>query len=164
MNTTSLSKALLIAAIGSVALIGCKKKEETPAVAPAPTTAPAPAPTLGTPAATASVVAVNLGNAVGSDHKVTTPSSTFATGDTIYAAVDTRTSDPAGSVSGKLGAKWTHVDSNQTVHEETKDLNLAGPGTTTFEISRPGGWPTGKYRVDISLDGSVVNSADFEVR
>ncbi len=162
MKTTRISQALLVAVIGSVALIGCKKKEE--AVAPAPTTEPAPAPVLQAPAPTASVVAVSLGNAIGADNKVTAPSTTFAKADTIYAAVDTQTSDAAASVPGKLAAKWTHVDSNQTVHEESKDFAFAGPGTTAFQISKPDGWPTGKYKVEISLDGNVVNTTDFEVK
>ena len=96
--------------------------------------------------------------------RVTAPMSTFAPSDTIYAAVSTTTSDPAASVASKLGAKWTHVDSNQTVHEESKDLVLAGDGVTDFQISRPDAWPTGKYKVEIMLDGAVVQTREFEVK
>lgn len=160
MNTTRLSKALLVAVIGSVALIGCKKKEEpAPAPPPAPVE-PAPAPPVA-PAATVSVTGVTLGK----DEAVATPATTFAKADkTIYAAVATQTSDPMANVPGKLSAKWTHVDSNQTVAEESKDFAFAGPGTTTFNISKPDGWPAGKYKVEISLDGAVVNTAEFEVK
>ena len=51
------------------------------------------------------------------------------------------------SVPAKLGAKWTHVDSNQTVNEETRDITFAGDGVTDFQISKPDGWPTGKYKL-----------------
>lgn len=163
MKTTRLSQALLVALLGSVALIGCKKKEEAVATPPAAST-PAPAPVLPAATPTASVVSVNLGSAIGDDQKVSAPTTTFATTDTIYAAVDTQTSDNMADVNGKLGAKWTHVDSNQTVHEESKDIAFSGPGTTAFHISKPDGWPTGKYRVEISLDGNVVNTTDFEVK
>jgi len=160
MNTTRLSKALLVAAIGSVALIGCKKKEEA-VPAPAPTPAPLETAPPPAPAATASVTGVTLGK----DEAVTTPATTFAPGDkTIYAAVATQTSDPAASVPGKLSAKWTHVDSNQTVAEESKDFAFAGPGTTTFHITKPDNWPPGKYKVEVSLDGAVVNTTEFEVK
>ena len=71
---------------------------------------------------------------------------------------------PMASVPGKLGVKWTHVDSNQTVNEESKDITLAGDGVTDFQISKPSGWPTGKYKVEISLDGNVVQTREFEVR
>ena len=121
---------------------------------------PAPAPM----AAIASVNNVDLGNAVGADMRVTAPLATFAPKDTIYAAVSTGTSDPAASVAGKLGAKWTHVDSNQTVHEESRDLTFAGDGVTDFQISKPDGWPTGKYKVEIMLDGAVVQTREFEVK
>ena len=156
-----LSAALATALVVSA----CKKPEPTPPPAPT-TTAPEPAPATTTPPAapTASVTALDLGNSVGPDNRVTAPATTFAPKDTIYAAVSTGTSDPAGSVAGKLGAKWTHVDSNQVVHEESKDITFAGDGVTDFQISKPDGWPTGKYRVEISLDGNVVQTRDFEVK
>ncbi|WP_374383184.1 hypothetical protein [Thermomonas sp.] len=165
MNTNRLHLAMLAVLIGSAAMVGCKKKEEPapmPPVASEPAaTAPAPMPAV---AATASVTGVDLGNAVGADMRVAAPMGTFAPKDTIYAAVMTATSDPAASVAGKLGAKWTHVDSNQVVHEDSKDLTFAGDGVTDFQISNPDGWPTGKYKVEIMLDGNVVQTREFEVR
>jgi len=164
MKPNRLHMAMLAAMIGSAALVGCKKKEEPAPMPPAAETAPAPMPAPAPMAATASVNSVDLGNAVGADMRVTAPMSTFAPKDTIYAAVSTGTSDPAASVTGKLGAKWTHVDSSQTVHEESRDLAFAGDGVTDFQISKPDGWPTGKYKVEIMLDGAVVQTREFEVR
>ena len=165
MNTNRLHLAMLAVLIGSAAMVGCKKKEEP---APMPPVASEPAPPAPMPmpaaAATASVTGVDLGNAVGADMRVAAPMGTFAPKDTIYAAVMTATSDPAASVAGKLGAKWTHVDSNQVVHEDSKDLTFAGDGVTDFQISKPDGWPTGKYKVEIMLDGNVVQTREFEVR
>ena len=164
MKTNRLQMAMLAAMIGSAALVGCKKKEEP---APLPPVATEPAPTAPAPApmaATASVTAVDLGNAVGADMRVTAPMSSFAPKDTIYAAVSTATSDPAATVPGKLGVKWTHVDSNQTVHEESRDIGFAGTRVTGFQVSKPDGWPTGKYKVEVSLDGSVVQTREFDVK
>ena len=163
MKINRLHMAVLAALLGSIALVGCKKKEEP---APPPVAAE-PAPAAEAPApmpATASVSGVDLGNAVGADMRVTAPMTTFAPKDTIYAAVSTTTSDPMASIPGKLGVKWTHVDSSQTVNEETKDVTFAGDGVTDFQISKPSGWPTGKYKVEISLDGNVVQTREFEVR
>ena len=162
-NFNRLHMSVLAVLLGGVALVGCKKKEEP---APPPV-ASEPAPMAQPPApmpATASVTGVDLGNAVGADMRVTAPMTTFAAKDTIYAAVGTGTSDPAASVAGKLGAKWTHVDSSQVVHEESKDITFAGDGVTDFQISKPDGWPTGKYKVEISLDGNVVQTREFEVK
>ena len=164
MKINRLHMAVLAAMLGSAALVGCKKKEE-PAPPPSAETAPAPAPAPAPMPTTASVNSVDLGNAVGADMRVTAPMSSFSPKDaTIYAAVSTGTSDPAASVAGKLGAKWTHVDSSQVVHEESKDITFAGDGVTDFQINKPDGWPTGKYKVEISLDGNVVQTREFEVK
>ena len=163
MKHNRIAYALIVALAGTVALAGCKKKEEA---APAPTpvvTEPAPVSAPAPMAATASVVSVDLGSAVGPDSKVTTPTTIFTPKDTVYAAVSTTTSDPVASVAGKLSAKWTFQD-GQTVHKESKDFNLAGPGVTTFHVNKPDGFPAGKYKVEVSLDGVVTQSKDFEVK
>jgi hypothetical protein len=162
MNRNRLSLVLATVLVGSVALAGCKKKEEPAATPPAAETpAPAPAPAEPAPApapAAATVSTVDLGNAIGADNKISTPVTTFATSDKIYASVASDGPSPA-----KLTAKWSHVDSNQTVHEESKDVP-AGAQLTQFEISKPDGWPTGKYKLEVSLDGNVVQTKDFEVK
>jgi hypothetical protein len=164
MNRNRIPSALLIALLGTVAIVGCKKKEEAAPVATTPPPATTPAPATPAPAATAQVTSVDLGNAVGADMKVATPATTFAKNDTIYASIGTTTSDPAASVPAKLGVKWTHVDSNQTVSEESRDINATGMGNTEFHIAKPDGWPTGKYKVEVSLDGNVVQTREFEVK
>lgn len=164
MNRNRIPSALLVALLGTVAIVGCKKKEEPAPVATTPPPATTPAPAPAPVAATASVTSVDLGKAVGADMKVAAPTTTFAPKDTIYVSIGTTTSDPAASVPGKVGVKWTHVDSNQTVNEETRDVNLTGMGATEFHIAKPDGWPTGKYKVDVSFDGAVVQTREFEVK
>lgn len=164
MHNNRLHLAMLAVMLGSAALVGCKKKEDP---APMPPIASDTAPGMQAPGAlpaTASVTSVDLGNAVGADLRVATPMTTFGRNDTIYAAIATATGDPAASVPGKVSAKWTHVDSNQVVHEESRDLALAGDGVTSFQISKPDGWPTGKYRLEVMLDGNVVQTREFDVR
>jgi len=163
MSRNRLLYPLSAALATALVLSACKKPEPVPPPAPA-VTEPAPAPMAPPPmAAAASVTSVDLGNSVGTDNRVTAPATTFAPKDTIFAAVATRTSDAAATVPGKLSAKWTFQD-GQTVHEESRDANLTGDGVTTFQISKPDGLPTGRYKVEISLDGSVVQSKDFEVK
>lgn len=166
MIRNRLQYAIAAALFASLALVGCKKKEEaavTPPPAstePAAPVAPAPAPA---PAATATVTSVDLGSAVGPDKKVTTPTATFKPTDTIYVSVATATSDPTASVPARLGAKWTFQD-GQTVKDDSADATLTGTGNTTFSINSPNGFPAGKYKVEISLDGAVVQTRDFEVK
>jgi len=162
-----LAQAVLVALFGTLALAGCKKKEAPVATTPSPSTVALPDTTLPPPApATAgvSVTGVELGNAAGPDMKITAPTSTFATKDKIIAAVSTHTSDPATTVPGKLAARWTHVDSNQTVNEESRDIQFAGDQVYDFEITNPQPWPAGKYKVEVMLDGAKVQERPFEVK
>lgn len=165
MIRNRLQYAIAAALFASLALVGCKKKEEPAVVAPPPaTTEPAPAPTPPpAPVAAVAVTSVDLGSAVGPDKKVTAPTATFKPTDTIYASVATATSDPAASVPARLGAKWTFQD-GQTVKDDSADATLTGTGNTTFSINSPNGFPAGKYKVEISLDGAVVQTRDFEVK
>lgn len=165
MSTHRLHQATLAVLLGSAALVGCKQREQPAPLPPVATDTTPSLPPASTPQPpTASVANVELGNAVGADLRVTAPMTTFGPRDTIYAAVSTATTDPAASVPGKLAAKWTHLDSNQVVHEESRDLTLAGDGVTSFQISKPDGWPTGRYKVEVMLDGTLVQTREFEVR
>ena len=71
--------------------------------------------------------------------------------------------DAAATVPGKPGARWTFQD-GQVVHEDSRDVNLTGDGANVFQISKPDGFPAGRYKVEISLDGTVVQSKEFEVK
>ena len=160
MISNRISLAIASALLATVALAGCKKKDEAAMTTP-PASEPAPMPpastTMPAPSATpASVVSVDLGNAVGADNKVTAPSAMFAAKDTIHASIAT---DGAG---GKLNAKWTYQD-GQTVDSQDKDV-AAGPQTTDFSISKPDGWPVGHYTVQVSANGNVLQSRDFDVK
>lgn len=143
---------------GALLITACGKKEEAPPP-PVATTPPATTPPPAAPAVAVSVTSVDLGTAVGPDQKVTSPTTTFGPTDTIYAAVST-----AGTASNAtLGAKWTYQD-GQTVNDSSQTIAPTGPAVTTFHISKPDGWPTGNYKVEIMLDGASVASKDFTVK
>lgn len=164
MTRKTLNIAIAAALLGSLALVGCKKKQDETAMTPPPAAEPAPAMTPApAPAAAVTVTAVDLGNAVGADKKVTAATTTFSPKDTIYAAVSTSAADASMAATGKLGAKWTYQD-GQVVDDSSQDFNFTGTDTTDFQISKPSGFPTGNYKVEVSLDGNVVQSKDFEVK
>jgi hypothetical protein len=123
---------------------------------------PAPPPPPPTPVATpvpppppVSVAAVTLGNAIGADKKVTAPSETFGTKDTIYASVDTAGVGPA-----KVRALWTFVKGDKTakVDETTIEFQSSGPAVNEFHIAKPSGWPKGDYKVEIFLGDAAAPS------
>ena len=150
---------LAAALVAALAVAGCKKQEQPAVVAPpvadTPLSVPAPAPAAGQ----ASVTSVDLGNAVGADNRVVAPMSTFGADDTIYTTVTT-----TGSANGAaLMVRWTYQD-GQVVGTETKTLSTSAPMTTEFHASNPDGWPAGKYKAEVMLNGALVQSRDFEVR
>jgi hypothetical protein len=148
-------KRLFAFALLLLLMAACGKKEEAPKPAPAPEPA-APAP----PPAGVSANTIELGKAVGADKKVSAPAGTFAKNDTIYASVDTTGTGPA-----TLMAKWTYEKGGQTtvVNEESQPITPTGPATTEFHISKPSGWPTGDYQVEVFLDGKSVGVRKFTV-
>jgi hypothetical protein len=161
MTRNTLNVAIAAALLASLALVGCKKKEEV-AVTPPPVSepaTPAPMPTEPAPApappVTLNVTTVDLGTAVGADNRVTTPATTFAKGDTIHASVAT------DGAAGNLTAKWTMGD---TVVDTQDKAVAAGPQVTEFSISKPSGWPLGKYKLEVSSNGAVVQTREFEVK
>jgi hypothetical protein len=144
--------------VGCLALFGCKKKEEAPPP-PAPEVSVAPAPSVEAPAPF-KVSSVDLGKAIGPDKKITDPATTFGPKDTIYASVATDGTAPTV----KLHAKWTFGDAGTLVNEEDLNISPTGPATNEFHISKKTPWPAGKYKVEISADGSVAATKDFEVK
>lgn len=169
MIRTKLTCALAIALLGSLAVAGCKKDAPAPAApvatapAPAPVAAPAPPPAPTPAPAAVTVTTVDLGNAVGDDKRITTPATSFATTDTIHASVATSATDPSTASTGKLTARWTYQD-GQLVDELSQDYNFTGTGSTTFQVSNPDGWPVGKYKLEVLLDGTLVQTREFEVK
>lgn len=153
--------AVAAALVASLALAGCKKKEETVIAPPPVASEPAPMPPAEpTPAAMpVSVISVDLGNAVGADNKISAAMSTFGAKDTIYTSVTT----DGSATNAPLMAMWTYQD-GKAVNTETKMLNTTGPATTEFHVSKPDGWPVGKYKVEVMLNGATAQSRDFEVK
>lgn len=143
----------------AVALAACGKKEEAPAPVVEP--APPPAAEVAPPAAPEGVqfAGLTLGNAVAADQTIATPMEQFAPTDTIYAAVATTGAAPNAAIV----ARWTFGD-GQLVDESSQSIIPTGPATTTFHVSKPDGWPAGKYEVQITIDGNPVANKSFNVQ
>ena len=150
--------ALILA--GCLVLAGCKKKEEpAPPPTDVSTSAPAPANSETSPPGV-TVSSIDLGKAVGADHKISEPAATFGPKDTIYVAVSTT----GTAASSTIGAKWTYGDSAKLVKDDKVTIQPTGSDTTDLSVSNPKGWPAGKYKVEITVDGTVAGTKDFEVQ
>lgn len=137
--------SLAVVALLGVA-VACKKKAPPP-----PAEAPAAVPL--------SVTAVTLGKQVGADKAIAQPLATFGTKDTIYASVATVGASP----DALLTATWT-FQTGQVVKADSQRVAPTGPAATEFHISKPSGWPVGKYHVAITLNSVQAGAGDFEVK
>lgn len=147
---------LTFALIAALALVlgGCGKKDEPPRpkTSESPSTAPAAGVTIN---------AITLGKAIGPTKQVVESSDSFARNDTIYASVAT-----SGTGNATLNAKWTYRANGQdvSVRDDTQTINATGPATSEFHVSKPDGWPTGDYKVEVSSSGSPPVSRTFTVK
>jgi hypothetical protein len=134
--------ALLLAA-------GCGTKDDATDVIPPP------------PAATVAfrVTDVDLGKSITADKMIANSTDDFAPMDTVYVSVATEGTSPGAAIK----ARFTFQD-GQVVDESTQTVAPAGPARTEFHIVKPSGWPVGNYKVEITVDGALAGSKDFEVK
>lgn len=126
------------------------------AAAPPPSPSPyAPPPTM---AAAVKVVDVEVGRAVDMDKRISDKTDSFKPTDTIYVSVATEGSSPGAT----LAAHWTYQDGQVVKHDETS-VAPSGPAHTEFHISKPSGWPTGDYKVEVMLNGASAGTKSFKV-
>ena len=158
MKLNRISYALIVALAGTVALAGCKKKEEA-VVAPAPVvTEPAPAPVEAP--APVSATSITVGNTAAADKSVAAVS-TYGVKDKIIVSVKTDAATPANAA---IDAKLTYQD-GQVAGQQTATVVAEDAGTTNVTFANTNPWPAGKYTVVVTLNGQPVGLAqDIEVK
>lgn len=160
MKQNRISYALAAALVGTVALVGCKKKEE-PVAAPPAVVEPAPAPAPVEPApAPVSATSVTVGNTAAADKSVAAVS-TFGVKDKIIVSVKTDATTPADAA---IEAKLTYQD-GQEAGKQSTTVKAEDAGTTNIEFTKATDWPAGKYKVDVTLNGQPVGmTQEIEVK
>lgn len=167
MKKSSISTAVLAALLATVALAGCKKKEDTadnnaqPAAtapaAPAPMTEAAPQPMTAATGVTVSTVTV--GKTAAAD-KTVTSAALFAPKDDIIVSIRTDGSADNANVAAKLT-----FQNGQVAGEQNQVVNTTGAETTNISFKNANGWPAGKYRAEVTVDGKAAGSPqEFEVK
>jgi len=101
---------------------------------------------------------IDMGRSLNADKTINDKTDSFKPNDAIYASIATEGSAATAAVK----ARWTYQD-GQVVNESTQTITPTGNARTEFHISKPDGWPTGKYKLEIFLNGSSSASKDFEV-
>jgi hypothetical protein len=105
------------------------------------------------------VTEVTLGRSVGGDKAITDRTDTFKPNDTIYASVATEGSSPSAT----LRAKWS-FEGGQLVDESTRTIAPNNRERTEFHISKPDGWPPGKYKLEVFLNDQLTETKNVDVR
>ena len=155
MRTLPSRLAQATALVALLATVACGKKDADEGAAG--TAAGAPAATGTTTAGNVEVTDIKLGSAV-NGQALTNEKDDFKPGEMIYASVATK--GAASDVS--LTARWT-FEGGQTVDSTMVRIAPTGDATTLFHIMKPDGFPKGKYKVTVYLNGAEAKSKDFEV-
>jgi hypothetical protein len=131
--------------------VACSK-----AAPPEPSPSPYALPTMAAPPF--QVVSIEVGRALDAAKRISDKTDSFKPTDTIYVSVDTEGTSPGA----RLAAHWTYQDGQVVKHDETS-IAPSGRAATEFHISKPGGWPQGDYKVEVTLDGASAGTKSFKV-
>jgi hypothetical protein len=142
-----------LALLSATSLGACARKVSSGTPTPAPAAAAVPAPVAF------KFVSLDLGTTVWDGKKVRQANAEFGLHDTIFASVLTDGATPRATIK----ARWTYGAGNTLVNEEARDVSPTGSAVTGFHIEKKSGWPVGDYKVEISVDGSVVATKGFKV-
>jgi len=153
--------SLALALAGALSLGACGGKDDDAATTMDTMTSATTVPSTTAPMQTNfRVTEMDLGRSVGADNKINDDTDDFKPNDTIYAVVQT----DGASNGASLVARWTFQD-GQLVEEQTQAVNSTGGNALTqFRLNKPSGWPVGKYKVSIMMNGNEVESEEFEVK
>jgi hypothetical protein len=146
MHTRQFGTSILALTLVAVLSAACTKRNENPG-------------TTGTTGVGVRVSQIDMGRSLNADKTISDNSNSFKANDTIYASIATVGTAPTAV----LKARWTYQDGH-VVNESTQTIAPTGDARTEFHISKPDGWPTGKYKLEVFLNGSSAATKDFEVQ
>jgi hypothetical protein len=147
MHTKLCGTSILALALAAVLTAACTRSSENPGATG----------TTGTGEGVR-VAQIDIGRSLNTDKTINDNAASFKPHDTVYASIATR----GTAATATLKARWTYQD-GQVVNESTQTIAPAGDAKTEFHVSKPDGWPTGKYKLEVFLNGSSAATKDFDV-
>jgi hypothetical protein len=139
---------------GSLAMIGaCSRNSSTTQTSDHPMSTQQQAP------ADVAVSHIEIGRHVDADKPVTDVTREFKPGDTVYASVLTN----GAAQNAEMMVRWTYQD-GQIVDETTQTISPTGNAATEFHIAKPEGLATGKYKVEVFVNGKSAGTEEFEIK
>ena len=146
MHSRLFGTSILALTLAAVLSSACTKSSENPG-------------TTGTTGTVVRVSHIDMGRSLTADKTINDKTDSFKPNDTIYASIATE----GTAATATLKARWTFQD-GQAVDESTQTIAPTGDARSEFHISKPDGWPAGKYKLEVFLNGSSVATKDFEVQ
>jgi hypothetical protein len=142
-------------ALSAFTIVACGRADDEMPDADSVAAAPAPAPAM--------VTTIETGRSIDANKRVVDTTSAFAPNDTLYVSVVTSNATP----STQLKAVVTFQD-GQVVDSATQVVAMpaatGGTSVTEFHLSKPGGWPTGDYTIEVWLDGQSAGTRTVSVK
>lgn len=110
-----------------------------------------------------SITRAALGSHVQTDLLVPVPKTIFKSTESVHVSIMTQAYKPT---QGTLGVLWTYGEGQnlQAVHDESREIIFDGSGVTVFKVSKPDGWPVGRYSAEIFLNGVSTLILTYTVR
>ena len=139
--------AFMILALPGFA-VSCAKKAQDSA-----------ASTRSASAVALTITSVDLGRGLSADQSIADKTDEFGPHDVIYTSISTVGASP----NSVLRARWTFEDGHM-VDETERAIAPDGPTVTEFHISNPDGFPPGKYKLEVFMDGTFIQNKEFEVK
>lgn len=102
------------------------------------------------------VATIQLGRSLNEDSSISSLTSSFKPGETVYVAV---LNPERGE--GTIGVKWYY--GTQLISERAKQVKFKGAGATEFHLQSAAGFPLGDYSVEILLNGQSAGRRNFNV-
>jgi hypothetical protein len=165
MNAQRILRSCLLLSLAALLTSACHRNNPASATVPsspgASTSAASGLPGTAPASGPLTITAVTVGKSLRSDQRVADAADSFATGDVVYAAVETT----GAAHNAKLTARWSYQGPNgsQQIKEQSNSISPTNDAVTEFHISKPGGLPAGSYGVEILLDGKQVSTKSFKV-
>jgi len=147
-RTRLIGTAILALTLSAVLGTACTKNADN--------TTPGTTGTTGTTAVRVSHI--DLGRDLTADKMIGNRTDSFKPNDTIYASVATEGAAPSTTIK----ARWTYQD-GQIVSESTQTIAPTGDARTEFHVSKPDGWPAGKYKIEVLVNGATAGTKEFDV-
>jgi hypothetical protein len=105
---------------------------------------------------------IQIGKAVGADRRITEPTTTFGSRDTIHVSVITEGAAKNAAIGVQLFYSRPREGGNPVSVQTIR--SFTGTSATEAQLAQARPWSPGPFKVEVSLNGSLAGTREFEVK